>query len=253
MFDVQNEILATAKGTIVAAIPPTLSIYFSNLGIGNAYCGLQDDRFEITMNYGGLYILGSFFLTWILSDFYEFFYHRLGHTQKAFWNVHKHHHVYYNPTPFAVIADELADQFMRALPLFLFPMLMPTNMDMLFGMYGVFFYMYGIYLHWGHELEELSAHHPWINTSFQHYIHHAKSIMNKPYHSGFFFKIWDIWFDSLWPMEDDITGEKLKGCLCAHCCRQRGERSREAWEKLDIPDYSELLNWKIWIKSGKSI
>ena len=30
-----------------------------------------------------------------------------------------------------------------------------------------------------------------INTSFQHYCHHAKSLMNKPYHCGFFFKIWD--------------------------------------------------------------
>ena len=31
----------------------------------------------------------------------------------------------------------------------------------------------------------------YINTSFQHYAHHAKSLMNKPYHCGFFLKIWD--------------------------------------------------------------
>ena len=201
------------------------------------------------MKYGGLYILASLLISWIFSDFYEFFYHRLGHICKPFWSVHKNHHVHYNPTPFAVIADEQLDQFMRALPLLIFPMVMPTNMDMLFTMYGGFFYMYGIYLHWGHEFESLSAHHPWINTSFQHYIHHAKSIMNKPYHTGFFFKVWDKMFDSVWEIESKITHEKNKKCLCANCCRDRGERSQEAWCKVVVPDYSQLLNWKLWINS----
>lgn len=32
-------------------------------------------------------------------------------------DVHKHHHVFYNPTPFAVIADEWMDQFIRSMPM----------------------------------------------------------------------------------------------------------------------------------------
>ncbi len=34
----------------------------------------------------------------------------------------------------------------------------------------------------------------YINTSFQHYCHHAKSLMNRPYHCGFFIKLWDNMF-----------------------------------------------------------
>ena len=36
------------------------------------------------------------------------------------------------------------------------------------------------------------------------YLHHAKAIINKPYHTGFFFKIWDQLFGSIY------TGE----CVC---------------------------------------
>ena len=40
-------------------------------------------------------------------------------------------------------------------------------MDMLFITYAAFFYFYGVYLHSGHELESLSAHNAYFNTSFQ--------------------------------------------------------------------------------------
>ena len=40
-------------------------------------------------------------------------------------------------------------------------------MDMLFFTYAIFFYFYGVYLHSGHELEWLSAHNRYFNTSFQ--------------------------------------------------------------------------------------
>ena len=32
-------------------------------------------------------------------------------------DVHKHHHIFHNPTPFAVIADEWMDQFIRSMPM----------------------------------------------------------------------------------------------------------------------------------------
>ena len=53
----------------------------------------------------------------------------------------------------------------------------------------LFFYVYGIYLHWGFEADALPADHPIMNTSFQHYAHHAISIKNRPYHTGFYFKV----------------------------------------------------------------
>ena len=44
-----------------------------------------------------------------LVDFIEWFYHHLGHRYSALWEVHRHHHKFFNPSPFAVIADEVSD------------------------------------------------------------------------------------------------------------------------------------------------
>lgn len=58
-------------------------------------------------------------------------------------------------------------KFFRSMPLLVIPLLIPTNIDMLFFIYATFFYFYGVYLHSGHELPGLSAHNPVLNTSFQ--------------------------------------------------------------------------------------
>lgn len=60
-----------------------------------ALCGWGD--------YSWQYHLATFMGVWICSDFYEFLYHRLGHVDFRFWQQHKHHHVFYNPSPFSVI------------------------------------------------------------------------------------------------------------------------------------------------------
>jgi lathosterol oxidase len=83
--------------------------------------------------------------------------------------------MFYNPTPFAVIADEYLDQFVRTLPLVILPLALPINMDLMFLIYSTLFYGYGVYLHWGHESSLLSAHNPIFNTAYHHYIHHAVS------------------------------------------------------------------------------
>ena len=79
--------------------------------------------------------------------------------------MHRHHHVFANPTPFSVISDEAVDQLVRTAPLLLIPLAVPTNMDLLFAQFAVLFYAYGVYLHWGFESDYLSAHQPYINGS----------------------------------------------------------------------------------------
>jgi sterol desaturase/sphingolipid hydroxylase (fatty acid hydroxylase superfamily) len=54
----------------------------------------------------------------------------------------------------------------------------------------------------------LPADHPIMNTSFQHYAHHAISIKNKPYHTGFFFKIWDQMFGTMYQGDQVISVTK---------------------------------------------
>ena len=96
--------------------PGRVSIDSANTGL-NGYCGT-------TADYGAGYNLMSFFVVWLGSDFWEFLYHSVGHSYPSMWAWHKHHHVFFNPSPFSVVADEFVDQFFRALPLVVFPMIM---------------------------------------------------------------------------------------------------------------------------------
>jgi len=226
---VRDEIVAMMKGVLCAALCPALCLYLARHGMSKAYCGWG--------GYSILHHISMFVFIVMVSDFYEYMYHRLGHTNYKFWDFHKHHHVFYNPSPFAVVADEWVDQFMRALLLLVLPIVMPINIDVMFTIYAVQFYGFGVYLHWGYESPYLSAHNRFVNTSFQHYCHHAKSLMNTPYHCGFQFKLWDQLFDTCYPKEK---------CFCAECSRNKGERTKEAFEKIKIPDYSELFSWKMW-------
>lgn len=224
---VRREILQMAKGVAAATLCPALALHLPSRGYG----GLG--------GYGWAWLVASFFVVWVGSDLYEFAYHRLGHTRRFWWRHHKAHHAFFNPTPFAVVADEPIDQFVRALPLLGIPLVMPVNMDLMFVTYGLFFYGYGVYLHWGFESRWISAHHPWINTAFQHYVHHAKSTLDRPMHTGFFLQVWDRLAGSVY----EAPPER---CLCARCCVARGERSRAAWEALEKPDYGVLVSPRFW-------
>jgi lathosterol oxidase len=125
----------------------------------------------------------------------------------------------------------------------LFPLIAPVNVDMLFFQFAIFFYAYGCYLHWGFESNWPDAHHPWINTAYQHNLHHNKSIMNKPLHTGFMFKVWDQAFGTVY------NGK----CDCVKCLQEAGQRTREQFDKVEKPDYSVLLQpsfWSTQLKSG---
>jgi len=228
---VRDEIVQMCKAVFMTTFCPATSVCLAYRGLGKAYCGAPE-------GYGLLYHIATFVLVIITTDFWEFYYHYLGHKYKMFWNNHKHHHVFYNPSPFAVIADEFIDQFVRAGPMLLFPLLVPINIDLMFLEFAVFFYCYGCYLHWGYELDYPDAHHPIFNTAFQHYCHHAKALIFKPYHCGFFFKIWDNLFDSVYKGD----------CFCVKCERAKGKRSLELFKKVEVPDYSVLLKPSFWIK-----
>jgi len=228
---VRDEIFQMLKGMLCATVCPALSLHLASHGYSNAFCGWGDRSLY--------YHIGTMIFTWMVSDFFEFAYHRLGHVDVKWWNHHRHHHVFHNPSPFSVIADEPIDQFFRSSPLLVLPLLIPINMDALFLLFGLFFYIYGVYLHCGYEHSFISPHNGFINTSFQHYAHHARSSMNTPYHCGFFFKIWDQLFGTLYP--------ESKGCFCAECARKNGERTVEEFNKVKLYDYSVLFKPSFWM------
>lgn len=235
---VRREVLQMLKGIYTATLCPAIALHLVSFGWSHAYAGLG--------GYSWGYNVFTFFFVWIVSDLYEFAYHRLGHSRPFWWSQHKAHHAFANPTPFSVIADDHLDQLIRSAPLLFIPMIMPINMDLLFLTYAAFFYGYGVYIHWGYELRWPNAHHPWINTSFQHYYHHAKSSANKPIHTGFFFKLWDKLAGSTY----DVPKAE---CVCASCSIERGERTPEAFAKIEKPDYSVLLSPSFWLRGPRAV
>jgi lathosterol oxidase len=229
---VKKEIIQMSKGLVVATFCPAFTLFLSKWEWSNGYCsGTRGDAWPIWLQAAFI-----FFFT----DLYEYLYHYMGHYLNFFWDIHRHHHKFYNPSPFAVIADEYIDQFVRTWPMIIIPALIPTNMDLLFLIYVTLFYAYGVYLHWGYESPLLSTHNPIFNTAYHHYIHHAVSAKNRPIFTGFFFKLWDQVFDTNNP----------NPCSCVDC---RPKRTIEEWEKEKKYDYSCLLSPKWWLTSDTAV
>jgi lathosterol oxidase len=182
---VKKEMVHSLKGLFVATLVPTFSVtvlpriklgFFSS----GAYCGTSTDPVTLSLWAQAAVI---FFFT----DLVEYAYHWVGHRYAFFWSVHRHHHMFYNPTPFAVIADEYLDQFVRTLPMVILPIMLPINMDLLFFIFASLFYGYGVYLHWGFESPLLSTHNPIFNTAYHHYMHHAISAKGRYVHYSTFY------------------------------------------------------------------
>ena len=74
---VRDEIMQMLKGMICSAIFPSLSLYFANTSLSQTFCGWG--------GYSLSYHIMTTFVVWLGSDFFEFFYHRLGHVDFRFW------------------------------------------------------------------------------------------------------------------------------------------------------------------------
>ncbi len=122
--NVRMEIILMLKGICSGTFCPSLTIYLMSKNQLKGYCGIDQ--------YGWIYFIFSFFFIWLFVDLFEFLYHRMGHQLDYLWNIHKSHHQFFNPTPFAVIAEDYIDQIIGASPLIVIPILIPINMDLLF-------------------------------------------------------------------------------------------------------------------------
>lgn len=232
---------------MAAALPPALSLHFARqpgaFHFSKAYCGWGPPGDEVnSWRNGWPYLVGTFLLCWLVSDFFEWAYHRWGHQTSSGWRQHKFHHAFYNPTPFATVADDYIDQFVRASPLLWLPMLIPINMDMLLVLFGALFYAFGLYQHWGFELSWLSAHQSIITSSFHHHAHHARATRGRPLHTGQLLQLWDRLCGSVIDPSE---------CFCCRCAVSKGDRTLAAFEALPKPDYSPLLSWKTWVYDFK--
>ena len=83
---VRDEIIQMLKGLACSAIFPSLALHFAGTPMSQAFCGWGD--------YSLKYHFSTMIIVWLGSDFYEFFYHRLGHIDFRFWkqvNITREH------------------------------------------------------------------------------------------------------------------------------------------------------------------
>eukprot|EP00922_Rhytidocystis_sp_ex-Travisia-forbesii_P020329 GHVS01029928.1.p1 GENE.GHVS01029928.1~~GHVS01029928.1.p1 ORF type:complete len:305 (+),score=12.57 GHVS01029928.1:289-1203(+) len=227
---VREEIVQMNKGLLFASFTPALTVWLAHRGYSKGYCGRPESW---------LHEIGAQFCFLLILDFFEFLYHYGTHRYSVLWRFHKYHHTFPNPSPFAVIADEVVDQLIRSSPMALIPLFLRMNVDIMFVVMAFFSYGYGTYLHCGHEMNYPDAHQKLVNTSYHHYCHHAVSILNKPYHCGFMLAIFDR-------MAGSVYRDR---CMCAKCCNSKGERTVEKWNELQKPDYSVMLTGRFWLEA----
>lgn len=234
---VRDEALMSFKGVCIATLAPALSLYMAKHGLSQAYCGIDEQHplGETVVQFLGLLLV---------TDFYEWGYHNLGHRFTALWQQHRSHHTFANPTPFSVVADDVFDQVVRSAPMLLFTLVMPVNVDVLFVTWAVLFYAYGVFLHCGYEspFYALGAHQPVLNVSYHHHLHHALATNQRAFHTGFFFQVWDRMTDSTYKGE----------CFCCECQHKQGKRTEEEFKQVVIPDYSVLTSPAFWISGATS-
>jgi Delta7-sterol 5-desaturase len=107
----------------------------------------------------------AFFL--LFTDFLIYWIHRGLHLPGVYKHLHKPHHKWIVPTPFAAYAFHPLDGFAQSVPYHLFPFIFPMHKFLFLG--GFFFVnIWSILIHDG----EYIANNPVINGSACHTAHH---------------------------------------------------------------------------------
>ncbi|KAG9315297.1 C5-sterol desaturase [Chiua virens] len=136
------------------------------------YSKLYDDVSE----YGWLYLLFSIAFFLVFTDYIIYWIHRTLHHPWFYKSIHKPHHKWIIPTPFASHAFHYLDGYLQSVPYHLFIFLFPLHRYVYLGLF-VFVNVWTILIHdsdmiTGHPLERI------INGPAHHTLHHLYFTVN---------------------------------------------------------------------------
>ncbi|XP_071784860.1 lathosterol oxidase-like [Asterias amurensis] len=121
----------------------------------------------------------------LFCDCLIYWIHRLLHHRFIYRHVHKQHHVWKIPTPFASYAFHPLDGFLQSLPYHVYPFIFPLNKHV----YLVLFFLVNVWtisIHDG-DYRVPAILRPFINGSAHHTDHH----LYYNYNYGQYFTLWD--------------------------------------------------------------
>jgi lathosterol oxidase len=118
----------------------------------------------------------------LFTDFFIYWIHRGLHHRSVYKSLHKPHHKWIVPTPYASHAFHPVDGFAQSVPYHLFPFVFPLQKFAFIGLFG-FINFWTIFIHDG----EYYANSPIINGAACHTGHHLYFNVNY----GQFTTLWD--------------------------------------------------------------
>ena len=160
------------------AIPTILLFLLEVRGYSKLY-------YEVEGMYGWLFVLLSFFTFLIFTDSLIYWIHRGLHNPLVYAWLHKPHHKWKIPSPFASHAFHPIDGFLQSVPYHIYPFLFPFN-KILYIVLFIFVNVWTVSIHDG-NYSVPNIFKPFINGSAHHTDHH----LFYNYNYGQFFTLWD--------------------------------------------------------------
>ena len=175
---VRLEIQYTMSVIPFMAIPTILLFLLEVRGYSKLY-------YEVEGIHGWLFVLLSAFTFLMFTDCVIYWIHRGLHNPLVYARLHKPHHKWKIPTPFASHAFHPIDGFLQSVPYHIYPFLFPLN-KILYIMLFIFVNMWTVSIHDGdYRVPDILK--PFINGSAHHTDHH----LFYNYNYGQFFTLWD--------------------------------------------------------------
>lgn len=143
-------------------------------GYSNLYSGID--------TYGWWYFILQFPMFIMFTDAAIYLVHRWLHTRAVYKHLHKPHHKWLVPTPFASHAFHPLDGYSQSMPYHLFPFIFPLHKVAYMALF-TFVNLWSVMIHDGEYL----ANNPVINGSACHTIHH----LYFNYNYGQYTTLWD--------------------------------------------------------------
>ncbi|KAK2811858.1 c-5 sterol desaturase [Emmonsiellopsis sp. PD_5] len=172
---IRHEIKQTSKSLPVMAIFTAPLFLLEVRGYGKMYDSFEDAPFP-------LYNYLQFPIFILFTDFLIYWIHRGLHHPLVYKHLHKPHHKWIMPTPYASHAFHPLDGYAQSIPYHLFPFLLPLQ-KFAYVFLFVFINVWTILIHDG----EYVANSPIINGAACHTMHHLYFNFNY----GQFTTLWD--------------------------------------------------------------
>ncbi|XP_066495890.1 lathosterol oxidase [Tiliqua scincoides] len=179
----ENQVQREIKQSL-SALPwmsiPTVAIFFAEVrGYSKLYDNIGDSP------YGWFGVITSMLSFLFFTDMLIYWIHRFLHHKFFYKRLHKAHHLWKIPTPFASHAFHPLDGFLQSVPYHLYPFLFPLHKVTYLGLY-VFVNIWTVSIHDG-DYRVPTALKEIINGCAHHTDHHL--FFN--YNYGQYFTLWD--------------------------------------------------------------